>query len=170
MKYTLEERKEIYSKPLEEQFVPVFEEGDAIVYRHLIRSTESEDYCIVFEVARALAKEKNGPVWILPEINAHEKKLRGRLGLGTDNGYTPDIMRKIGSFVDVKCPESVGKLSANACKAFRQGGIACITDHSTHLDVGLLDKYAKWVLGSQGYRLKEVLFYLNGVLYKRARE
>ena len=33
MKYTLEERKEIYSRPLEEQFVPMYKEGDAIVYR-----------------------------------------------------------------------------------------------------------------------------------------
>ena len=96
MKYTLEERKEIYSRPLEEQFVPMYKEGDAIVYRHLIRSTESEDYCVVFEVAKALAREKNGPIWILPEINRHESILRGLLGLSIVDGYTPDIMKDIG--------------------------------------------------------------------------
>jgi len=103
-RYTLEERKYIYSCPLEQQFVPVFKCGEAVVFRHLIRSEASEDYDRVLDVARALAIEKQGPVYILPEINAHEKELRASLGLNTNNGPTPDIMLEVGSFVDVKVP------------------------------------------------------------------
>ena len=169
-KYSLEERKEIYSRPLEEQFEVVYKEDKAIVFRHIIRSTERADYGIVLSVAIAIAKENNSSVWLLPEINIHEQALRLKLGLSTINGYTPDIMLAKGSFVDVKCPESVSKITANACKASRQGGVACITNHSASLEVGLLDKYAKWVISSQGYKYSEVYFYLDGVLYKRARD
>jgi len=169
MKYTLEERKEIYSRPLEEQFVREFEKGNAIVYRHLIRSTESDDYCIVFEVARALARVKDGPIWILPEINAREKELRERLGLGVNNGYTPDIMRDIGSFIDVKSPKVERKLSRNAGKASRQFAIACITDHRLLFDESRVNEYAKRVFGAENYKYNEVYFYVKGVLSKRTK-
>ncbi len=169
-KYTLEERKEIYSRPLEEQFVRVYEDGEAVVLRHLIRSTEAEDYGIVLEVAKALAGEKRGHVWILPEINKHETALRDALGLSTSNGYTPDLMMSIGSFVDVKSPESVDKISANACKSSRQGGVVCITDHSTILKENQIDRYSRWVLDSQGYLFEEAFFFINGQLYKRTKE
>ena len=169
-KYSLEERISIYAKPLEDQFVKVFQQGDAVVYRHLIRSTSSEDYDIVLDVAKAFAMEKNGPVYILPEINAHEKQLRMSLGLSIENGFTPDIMRNVGVFVDVKSPEKIDRISTNACKAYKQGGVACITDHSLKLDKGLIDKYAKWVLESQGYKKNEVYFYIEGILYKRAKD
>lgn len=169
-RYTLEERKYIYSCPLEQQFVPVFKCGEAVVFRHLIRSEASEDYERVLDVARALAVKKQGPVYILPEINVHETALRASLGLNTNNGPTPDIMLEVGSFVDVKSPKTIHKVSANACKACRQGGVACITDHAMPLDKGLLDKYAKWILESQGYLFEEVYFYIEGLLYKRAKD
>lgn len=169
-RYTLEERKDIYSRPLEKQFVPVFKCGEAIVLRHLIRSDASEDYDRVFDVSQALAFEKWGPVYILPEINAHEKALRASLGLSADNGRTPDIMLEIGEFVDVKSPASADTISSNACKAYRQGGVVCITDHSTTLSLRNLDQYTKWVLDSQGYHYNEAYFYMHGVLYKRTRD
>ena len=169
-KFSLEERISIYAKPLEDQFVKVFQQGDAIVLKHLIRSDLSSDYIRVLDVAKALAFAKQGPVYILPEINAHEKKLRMSIGLSTDNGFTPDIMIDVGLFIDVKSPENIDRISTNACKAYKQGGVACITDHSLRLDKGLIDKYAKWVLESQGYKYKEVYFYIEGVLYKRAKD
>ena len=169
-KYSLEERISIDATPLEDQFVKVFQQGDAIVLRHLIRSDLSSDYNRVLDVAKALALEKNGPIYILPEINSHEITLRMSLGLRADNGFTPDIMIEKGSFIDVKSPEKIDRLSTNACKAYKQGGVACITDHSLKLEKGLIDKYAKWVLESQGYKYKEVYFYIEGVLYKRAKE
>ena len=49
-RYTLEERKEIYARPLEDQFVPVFVDGKAVVMKHLIKSVTSEDYERVLDV------------------------------------------------------------------------------------------------------------------------
>lgn len=160
----------ILQKPLDEQFVPVFENGNAIVLRHLIRSTEAIDYNIVRDVATAIALDRKGPIWILPEINIHERGLRESIGLSTNVGYTPDIMIESGSFIDVKSPLSTDTISANACKAFRQGGVACITDYSTGLDERHINQYAKWVLKSQGYLFNEVFFYIKGKLYKRTKE
>lgn len=169
-KYTLQERKEIYARPLPEQFVPVYVNGTAVVFKHLVKSETSEDYPRVLDVARALAEVKRGPIYLLPEINAQEKDLRRALGLSTENGTTPDIMIEVGSFVDVKSPESTDKIAANACKAFRQGGVACITDHSTELDPTRLSQYAKWVLYSQGYLFNEAYFFIKGLLYKRTKD
>lgn len=169
-RYTLEERKYIYSCPLEQQFVPVFKCGEAVVFRHLIRSELSEDYDRVLDVARALAIEKQGPVYILPEINAHEKELRASLGLSADNGRTPDIMMDIGEFVDIKSPASEDTVSSNACKAYKQGGVVCITDHSTTLSIRDIDQYARWVLDSQGYHFDVAYFYIEKVLYKRTKD
>lgn len=169
-RYTLEERKYIYSRPLEEQFVPVFKCGEAVVFRHLIRSVASEDYVRVLDVARALAVEKQGPVYILPEINAHEKALRASLGLSADNGRTPDIMLLSGVFVDVKSPKVFDKMSKNAGKAFRQSALACISDHRLPLDVNKLDEYAKRVLCNNNYQSDDVYFFIKGQLYKKTRE
>ena len=169
-KYTLQERKEIYSRPLEEQFITVYENGAAVVLKHLIKSEAAEDYGRVLDVAKALAQEKNGPVFLLPEINAQEKTLRHSLGLSTENGKTPDIMIEPGIFIDVKSPESADKIAANACKAFRQGGMACITDHAAVLKMTQIDRYSKWILNSQGYLLNDVYFFIAGSLHKRTKE
>ena len=168
-KYTLEERKEIYSRPLEEQFVRVYENGEAVVLRHLIRSTEAEDYGIVLEVAKAFALSRNGAVWILPEINAHETALRNALGLSASNGRTPDLMIGIGTFIDVKSPRVMRKLSKNAGKAFRQSAIACITDMHLQLDECRIAEYTKRIFGQDNYRCREVYFFMNGVLSKRTK-
>ncbi len=168
-KYTLQERKEIYARPLADQFVPVYVNGPAVVLKHLVKSEASEDYSRVLDVAVALAEVKKGPIYLLPEINAQEKALRRALGLSVENGTTPDIMIEVGSFVDVKSPESTDKIAANACKAFRQGSVVCITDHSTELDPTRLSQYAKWVLYSQGYLVNEAYFFIEGILYKRTK-
>lgn len=167
--YSLNERKRIYAMPIEDQFTPVFKKGKAMVLKHLIK-TIGGDYDRVLDVAKAYALNLDGPVYILPEINAHEKALRQSLGLSTDNGKTPDIMLKIGSFVDTKSPESTDTISTNACKAFKQGGIACITDHATVLFKQDIEQYAQWVLNSQGYHFNEVSFLIKGRLYKKAKE
>ena len=169
-KYSLEERISRYAKPLEDQFVKVFEQGDAVVYRHLIRSTSSEDYSIVLEVATAFALEKNGAVYILPEINAHETLFRKSLGLNTGNGKTPDIMLEIESFIDVKSPKAERRLSKNAGKAFRQSAVVCITDHRMQMDNAKLDEYQKRIFGNENYKYSQLYFYINGKLSKRTKE
>lgn len=89
-KYSLEARKAIYSRPLKEQFELVFKQGEAAVMKHIIKSSTAEDYGRVLDVAKAFAIDKQTTVYILPEINAREKILRGLLGLRTDNGYTKE--------------------------------------------------------------------------------
>ena len=168
--YSLEERISIYARPLEDQFVEAYKEGKAEVRRHLIKSTASEDYDRVRDVAKAFAKERQGIVYLLPEINAHEKDLRQRLGLSTDNGDTPDIMLGVGSFIEVKSPKTETKLAKNAGKASRQSGIACITDHRLPLDEKELDRYARRVFGNETYRYNDVYFYIGGRLYKKTKE
>lgn len=167
---TAEERHEIYSKPIDEQFESVYNNGNAEVVRHILKSTESEDYKRVLDVARAMAVAEGGKIWILPEIHKSETEFRKLLGLPTDKGHTPDIMRQIGHFVDVKSPESLEKLSANACKAFKQGAVACITDHSCEMSLQDIHQYAKWILGSQGYHYNEVYFYIDDILIKKAKK
>ena len=169
-RYTLEERIEIYERPLEEQFVPVYENGKAIVMKHLIKSVSSEDYYRVLDVAKVFANDYQSTIYLLPEINAREKLLRELIGLSTKNGYTPDIMIRRGSFVDVKSPKIIDKLSHNAGKAARQFAVACITDHRLLLDVAFLDEYAKRVFGNVNYNQDDVYFYIDGRIYKKTKE
>ena len=169
-KYTLEERKEIYSRPLEDQFVPIYKDGKAVVMKHLIKSIAAEDYDRVLDVAKVFAVDNQTTVYLLPEINAHEKALRASLGLSTDNGNTPDIMIRRGFFVDVKSPKTLDKLVHNAGKASRQFAIACITDHRVNLDVTLLDEYAKRLFGKDAYSKDDVYFYIDGRIYKKTKE
>lgn len=168
--YTLEERKEIYSRPIEKQFVSVFEDGKAVVMKHLIKSVLAEDYNRVLDVAKVLALDYQIKVYILPEINARERILRGLFGLSIDNGYTPDIMIDRGVFIDVKSSLIIDKLSHNASKASRQSAFACITNHRLPLNVNQLDDYAKRVFRGEAYDKDEVFFFIDGNIYKKTKD
>ncbi len=169
-KYTLKQRRQIYARPLDEQFVDVYNNGKAVVKRHLIKSILSEDYYRVLDVAKAYAQENQSTVYILPEINRNEKEFRRSLGLSTDNGNTPDIMLRVGSFVDVKSPKVEYKISRNAGKATKQSAIACITDHRLSLETRRLDDYAGRIFSNDNYKFNEVHFYIGGHLYKKTKE
>ena len=169
IKYSLEERIAIYANPFENQFVQVFKQGNAIVFKHLIRSDNSADYSIVLEVATAFAIGTNNCVYILPEINANEKAFRQRIGLNINNGRTPDIMLNAGVFIDVKSPKVERKLSKNAGKASRQSAIVCITDHRMQMDERRLDEYCNRIFSNANYEYSEIYFYINGHLSKRTK-
>ncbi len=169
-KFTLKQRRQIYARPLDEQFVDVYNNGKAVVKRHLIKSILSEDYYRVLDVAKAYAQENQSTVYILPEINRNEKEFRRSLGLSTDNGNTPDIMLSVGFFVDVKSPMVEDKISRNAGKATKQSAIACITDHRLSLKTRRLDDYADRIFGNENYQFNEVHFYIGGHLYKKTKE
>lgn len=169
-KYTLEQRQQIYARPLEEQFVDVYSDGKAIVKRHLIKAVASEDYSRVLDVAKAFAQENQSNVYILPEINRHEKDFCRSIGLSTDNGNTPDIMLGIGSFIEVKSPKVEDKISKNAGKANGQSGVVCITNHRLLLETTSLDNYAKRILSNENYQFDEAYFYIDGHLYKKTKE
>lgn len=170
IKYSLEERREIYARPVNLQFLPVFMHGEAVVLKHIIKSSIAEDYPRVFDVAKALSIYFQSPVYILPEINACEQDFRNLLGLSNENGCTPDIMLSNGVFVDVKSPQKMDKLARNAGKASRQSAIACITDHRLHLEIKNLDLYAQRVFGNDAYIFDTVYFFIQNHLYKKTKE
>ena len=85
------------------------------------------------------------------------------------DGYTPDIMKDIGSFIDVKSPKVERKLSRNAGKASRQFAVACITDHQLIFNESRVDEFAKRVFGAENYQYNEVYFYVKGILSKRTK-
>ena len=101
---------------------------------------------------------------MLPEIHISETVIRQALRLqGKSN---PDLFVGSGIFVDVKSPFSVEEINSNACRAYKQNAIACITDDHCVLKVEHLNRYADKVLRSQGYHMSEVHFVINGILYK----
>jgi len=162
IKYTPAQKHAIYSKPLDDQFEEVFTgTHGGKVKRHVLRLKEEMDYERVLDAAILYADKEN--VLLLPEIHKDETSIRQVLGL---SGKTnPDLL--VGNIlVDVKSPYSENEISQNACRAFQQGAIACITDDHCVLRESMLDQYARRVLHSQGYGKTEVHFVINGVLYK----
>ena len=131
------------------------------VKRHVLRLKEEMDYERVLDAAILYADKEN--VLLLPEIHKDETSIRQVLGL---SGKTnPDLL--VGNIlVDVKSPYSVEEISKNACRAYKQGAIACITDDHCVIKEDQLPMYAERVLQSQGYHFDEVHFVVNGILYK----
>ena len=162
IRYTPAQKHAIYSMPLNDQFEEVFTgTHGGKVKRHVLRQKEEMDYERVLDAAALYADKET--VLMLPEIHISETSIRQTLNLpGKSN---PDLL--VGSvFVDVKSPYSENEISQNACRAFQQGAIACITDDHCVLRESMLDQYARRVLHSQGYGKTEVHFVINGVLYK----
>ena len=161
-KYSPAEKHAIYSKPLNEQFEEVFVSAHGgKVKRHKLRQKEEMDYERVLDAAILYADKET--VLLLPEIHKSETSIRQILNLPGESN--PDLL--VGSvFVDVKSPYRIEEISKNACRAYQQGGIACITDDHCIIREDQLPKYADWVLRSQGYHFDEVHFIVDGVLYK----
>lgn len=167
--YTADEKHSIYSRPIAEQFVSVFKEGEAEVLAHILKS-HTGDYNRVLEAAKLLAQSENLKVSILPEIHIRETDIRKKLGLPIDEGVTPDLMTDIGSFIDVKSPNKVGNISRNAGEASRyQHAIAYITDDFIELEGSEVNKYSHWVFKNSNYTHDTVFFKIDGVIYKKTR-
>lgn len=170
MSFTLEERKIIYSWPIENQFIEVFVDGKARVLKHLIKQVQSEDYGRVLDVAKSFALLNQSVVYILPDINRHEVIFRKKIGLPEGSSTSPDLMLRTGYFIEVKSPISIDTITANACKACRQFAMACLTGHRLKLRKEKVDQYAKWIFKSRSYRYRNVFFWIDGVLYKRSKD
>ena len=104
-------------------------------------------------------------VWLLPEVHKNEVGVRKLLSLPSET-KTPDMMLNRSILVDVKSPESYRKIEHNANKASKQGGIACITNHSMHLVYSKLEALSKQILNNKEYMKDEVHFYIDGTIYK----
>ena len=168
--FTLDERKIIYSWPIENQFIEVFVDGKARVFKHLIKQVLSEDYGRVLDVATSFALSNQSAVYILPDINRHEVAFRKMIGLPEGSSTSPDLMLRTGCFIKVKSPISIDTITGNACKACRQFATACLTGNRLELRKEKVDQYAKWVFRSPSYCYRNVFFWIDGVLYKRSKD
>jgi len=157
---TAEQKHEIYSMPIERQF----DEVKKNIFKHILKSTDEEDYKRLEDVAQAYA-DKGVKVWILPEIHKSEVDIRQRIGLPSDT-QTPDFWLDKKVLVDAKSPRSYKKITHNANGASEQGGIACITNHFIKLEPAKLAALSKRIFENGGYTKKEVHFYIDGTLYK----
>ena len=157
-KLTPEQKHEIYSRPLEQQFQKVARN----VQRHILKDIDEEDYQRVFDAAVLYGKKDK--VLIMPEIHAKETEIRTRLGVPTEKKIA-DL--KVGSgWVDVKSPEVYRKITRNAIQASEQGAIACITDDRISIDESSLPSLSRKIINNNFYKQAEVHFKVNGTLYK----
>ena len=159
-KLSPEQKHQIYSLPIGQQF----KEVEKNVFRHVLKTTDEEDYNRLLDVAKAYAKE-GSKVWILPEVHKSETTFRAQIGF-TSNTKTPDLRINDGLFVDVKSPENYRKITKNANKAYEQGGIACISNHFITLKTSNLGGLTKSVYSQGVYRADEIHYYIDGTLYK----
>lgn len=159
-KFTAEQKHQIYSMPIERQFDKVKKN----VFKHVLKTTDEEDYERLLEVAKAYA-DKGMKVWILPEIHKSEVDIRQRIGLPSKT-HTPDLWIDKKILIDAKSPLNYKRIESNANGASEQGGIACITNHFIKLEPTKLAAISKRILSNGMYTKDEVHFYINGTLYK----
>lgn len=159
-KVTAEQKHQIYSMPIERQF----DEVEKNVFKHVLKTTDEEDYARLLDVAKAYA-DKGMKVWILPEIHKSEVGIRQRIGLPSKT-HTPDLWIDKKVLVDAKSPLNYKKVTHNANGASEQGGIACITNHFTKLEPAKLAALSKRILSNGRYTKDEVHFYIDGTIYK----
>lgn len=161
-KYTVEEKHEIYSKPINEQFEKIHEARGHSIKKHILKDENSMDYDRVFDAAKLYAYSDD--VTMLPEIHKSEKEIRKRLGLVGDKN--PDLKTKSHGLVDVKSPFNHKKIISNAIDASGQGAIACLTDDHIVISESEMTSLSKSILDNKNYSKKEVHWVVNGKLYK----
>ncbi len=161
VRYTKEEKHEIYSRPTDKQFETLFARNGHEVSRHILKDEKEMDYNRILDAAKLLSQSDD--VRILPEIHASETDIRSRLGLPEKKN--PDLMHG-GTFVDVKSPFSSSNIVTNANDACAQNAIACITDHLCRIDRDKTAAFAKKVLNDRNYTKGIVFFVVDGKLYK----
>lgn len=157
-KLTPEQKHEIYSRPLEQQFQKVAPN----VRRHILKGIDEEDYQRVFNAAVLYGKKDK--VLIMPEIHAKETEIRTRLGVPAEKKI-PDL-KVANGWVDVKSPKNYRNIIRNAHQASKQGAIACITDDRIEIDGGAMTSLSKKILESKFYEPAEIHFKVKGTLYK----
>lgn len=165
-KLTPQEKHEIYSQPIGEQFKDIAHKDASghVVLRHTLKDKKEMDYNRVLDSAILFSQKED--VRIMPEIHASETSIRNLLGLPEKKN--PDLA--VGNmFVDVKSPFSEDGISSNASKAAKQGARVCITDHLCILNENNIDLYARWVFKNPTYPFNEAFFVINGKLYEKRR-
>ena len=130
LKLTAQEKHNVYSRPIEQQFENVAQN----VQRHILKGTDEEDYERILKAA--ILYGKSNRVLIMPEIHAKETEIRKILGVPNATKI-PDL-KVANGWVDVKSPKNYRNIMRNAHQASEQGAIACITDDRIEIDENVL--------------------------------
>ena len=155
--YSVEEKREIYARPIEKQIEKVEEN----IYRHILKDKMSDDYERILAVARLYAK--NEKVIIMTEIHKSEIEARKKWGIKVEK-RNADIKLESG-WIDVKSPHNLKKITKNANSASGQGGIACITDDFCKFDLNQAKEKADVLFNNPWYTQNEVHFKIKDKLY-----
>ena len=156
--YSVEEKREIYARPIEEQIEKVEEN----IYRHLLKEKTSEDYERVLATARLYAKKEK--VIIMAEIHKSEIEARKKWGIKVKN-KNADIKLESG-WIDAKSPYDPRNIVRNANGASAQGAIACISDDFITINMDDLEKRALRILHNGIYNQSEIHFKIGEKLYR----
>jgi hypothetical protein len=136
-----EEKIEIFSKPLVEQYylLEEFLNGGG-VYVHFVVNRKEDDFLEKIEAALILAKEKGYTIHILPEIFPKQIEFKSKIFSNyippEKHPYSnPDFLVNHSEYWDLKCPENSENIVANINKcSIRQNSYAIIMDK--HFEIG----------------------------------
>lgn len=161
-KYTAQEKHQIYSRPIDEQFITI--EGN--IKTHLLKSLHSEDYKQLLNVARFFAP-KAKEVQIMAEIHKSEVEARRKFGIKSKN-KNADIRIVLEDnsifWVDAKAPHNVLRVVSNANKACAQGAFACVLDD--YIDTSKHQDLSRKIFGDKHYTCEYAYVMSNKKLYK----
>lgn len=145
-KLIIEQKREVYSKPLQNQYSSVFNttKGGKVEVHELV-DLRAEDYKDVLNAAKAIAREGK-IVKIQPIIDRSEILFRGKIYPGlTSKTSNPDLLID-GRYIDVKRPKAIKNITGNANGASKQGAEVLISDARLNLDDNIINKRAAAIL------------------------
>jgi len=170
-KWTVKQKQEIYSKPIDEQFETIYVSPTGYsVKRHILADPKELDFPRVLQVAKLYAKTAN--IMIMPQIHKCETDIRQAFGLPTN--ANPDLRRVdvngvLLDFIDVKSPFTNDNIIRNANHAaIQQRAIPCITDHLCPA-LSDLSYIVRKIFKNKQYPYDEVHFYVEGNLIIKKR-
>ena len=164
MRVSVEEKKRIYSLPLEQQFEQIYVIGGHKVLRHLLVDKQAMDYDRVSSSAALYAQYYKTDVQMMCEIHPDETTARSLFEY-PEGKANPDLKIKKGPWIDVKSPFSISKLVSNANDAIKQGAIACITDDHMVIKINQIDELSLKIFRDSHYLADEVHFIIDGKLH-----
>lgn len=162
LNFSPEQKHEILSQPIEQQFDTVHSDNTEIKI-HRLRSAKQNDYNTIVDAATLFAKQGHSAL-VMPEVHSSETAARQTLGLA--GAANPDL-RIDGSSVDVKAPTKTQNIVRNAVHAaLKQNAVACITDNACNIKPDSIEYWGRKILSDKNYPFDEVYFIVEGKLIK----
>lgn len=171
--HSVEEKKEIYSRPLEKQFDKLYDSpsGGKISVHKLVDKFK-EDYKDVFDAAKLFA-DQGAKVQMPPEIHMSEISVRNRIYPGLDSKTSnPDLIVD-GVYIDLKRVQALDNITTNANKANHQGASALISDKHVDLTDINIERASARIFsnkntnkGIPNYNQDQIYYIQNGKIIK----